>query len=139
LLGLDIRAQSVEQRSAALALELARLDVQEAQSANQRAPGTIAATDIQRLQEVVKVAEQQLNKTQGGPGVSPQMREAVANARLAQSEFAKAMRANSQARDAVTPGNLKRLRLRAELQLQQPQSRRRSDGGRRIVLHRATA
>lgn len=113
------KARAAEERRLAVlyaqkSLELAKLNLENAQESNRRIARSVSPADIEQLRQTVKVAEQNLKSAQGAPS-NPAVATAVANVQLAESNLRKAMTANQRVPNSITPVEMRRLQLNFEL------------------------
>ena len=105
-------------RYAATSLKLARLNLDQAQDANRRLARAVPSTEVERLKQLVKLAEVEVRKEmKAGQGDQANMnvRTAAANLKVATAEWRSAEEANRSGPGTVQPRELERLRLTAEL------------------------
>ena len=106
--------QNLAVRSAQIALRLAELNLEAALAANRKVANTIAASEILRLREEVKLARQNLEKFSSGRAPDTERQAAEANLRLAVDSYRKALAANRSAPGSVSDSDVERLRLMVE-------------------------
>jgi len=110
--------QKLNIRYARASLRLARINLDQAIDSNRRIPRSVASTEVERLQELVKLSEDRLRqemKAGESDQANMRIRTAAANADVATAELRKAESANRNLPGAVSDRDLERLRVTAEL------------------------
>jgi hypothetical protein len=111
------KAHNLDLRYAQIVERIAELNLRKARETNERVPGTISDTELQRLRENVRLARrdsQQLKTSAGDGSNDERLQEARARATVAEGALRKAREANQHEPGTIPELELQRLKLEFE-------------------------
>lgn len=129
--------KNLEVEFATVVLKMAKVDLQQALDFNRRVSGAYSEAEVERLRNVVKSAEEQVDfaKNTGDKPGAMNLFGAEAALRNAEGNLKKAQETNAQAPGAINETSLEKLRLTAELaRLNVAKGRAAVDSGEPLAL-----
>jgi hypothetical protein len=115
---LDRQRAELDSRYAQVYRKIAELNLQTALDANKRLPNTVAPAEVDRLRQIVRLAEVQSKAADGGDPTSDQsltIENDESQVKMTQEALRRTIAANNRAPGVVPRIELERLRLLAEL------------------------
>lgn len=110
------KLKGLEVRYAKVFDDLARVNLKSAEELNQRIPNMFSTTYINRLRELVTVADDRLEALQSGaPLGNVRMIRAQVDVNVAEKNLQRALDANKKSPGAMTDASIERLRLHRDL------------------------
>lgn len=109
------KARDLDLRYSEAMLGLARLELQRAMGINRQIPGTFTKTAIEALEQSVIVCEAQVEALKENKRIPLYLIAAEANAKAARQSLQRVLAINQQNPGTITPIEVERLRLTAEL------------------------
>ena len=110
------RSRNLDLRYAEIVEEIAQINLRKAVDTNKQVAGSVSDTELQRLRENVRLAQQDTEKLRSTKqtGNDDRLREARARATLAEAELGKARQANRRVAGSVAAIEIERLQLEFE-------------------------